>query len=115
MDGSQPSARRPITRSDRGPNPPTHTGTGRAGLGSSSASCTEYTGPWNVKAGSRHNPRRICSASSRPSTFSFGVRTGSPNAENSASQPPAPRPMTTRPPESRSRVSAILASTAGDR
>jgi len=54
-------------------------------------------------------------ASSSASSFSPGERTGRPNASNSASLPPAPSPRISRPPESRSRVSAIFAITTGFR
>ena len=62
-----------------------------------------------------HTPLMMRIASSRPSTFSRGVRTPSPNPRNSSSDAPAPSPRISLPPERRSKVSAILASTAGFR
>src|SRR5919204_263592 len=57
----------------------------------------------------------IVSASSMASVFSFGERTPRPKARCSSSAEPPPRPRTSRPPERRSRLSAILATMAGTR
>jgi len=48
-------------------------------------------------------------------TASPGVRRGPPIAAIASQKAPAPRPRSTRPPESRSRLAAARASTAGGR
>jgi hypothetical protein len=57
----------------------------------------------------------MSSASSRASTLSPGVRRGPPIASIPSQNAPAPRPSSTRPPLSTSRLAALRASTAGGR
>lgn len=54
-------------------------------------------------------------ASSSASSDSPGLRRGPPYAAMASQKAPAPRPSSKRPPESRSIVAAVLASTAGGR
>ena len=54
-------------------------------------------------------------ASSSPAILSLGRRTSRPRDWNSSSEEPAPSPRIKRPPERRSKLSAIFATTAGFR
>ncbi len=86
-----------------------------SGLGERSADSVRSRLPSKLNAGCDHSPRVIRIASSRPVTFSAAVGTRSPNARNSSSEEPPPSPRISRPPESRSSVSAIFATMAGGR
>src|SRR5918999_626278 len=85
------------------------------GRGAMVASWREKCRPSKVTSWPSHRPRMTRNASAWASTFSRGARTVRPKARNSALEPPPPTPRVSLPPDSRSSVSAILASTAGCR
>src|SRR5690606_1183024 len=117
-EGSHPSAFSPTSRSMRGPSAPSHTGMRRVVPGPGVAPSRRWWRPGTNSSLSPSSPQiaRITSiASASASTDSPGARRSTPIETMASQNAPAPSARSTRPPESRSRLAAARASTAGGR
>src|SRR2546425_7372922 len=94
----------------RAPLEPSNSGMRRDGRGRSTASSTVWKRPWNVTRSPASKRRTISKASSKREA---SLSEGTPNARNSGSFQPAPRPSTSRPPLTSSTDTAIRARIPG--
>ena len=113
----QPSACSATSRSNRSPLPPTNTrGRGCCSAGGRfTASCARWKRPSYVNGPPPSSPVTTSTASARRASRSPGRGIFMPIASYSGSYQPAPRPTSSRPPETRSRVASDFASTDAGR